>query len=197
MPKGSKQDLVYIEPSSVKAIQDLAREFKKRGDGGALKERLNEEIKKATEPLEAEIKANARGLAFKGTSAGQRERRTTTVSEKGRKRKGIGLRDAMAKGTKTEISYRQGAGAGVRIRLKSSDTSVNVIGRAINRRGKVRHPTRTGKRFSKQGSKWADTVATNGKDWFYGPVPKHRASVTAGVKRAVDDMLKSLARSIG
>ncbi len=192
-----QSELVYVEQSSVRAIQDMAREFKKRGNGKALQKRLNTQIKAATKPLEADIKANARGMQFRGTSAGQRARRTEGVTKTGRKRKGMGLRDALVKGIKTEISYRQSAGAGVRIRLKSSDTEINQLGRTLNRRGFIRHPTRTGYRFSKQGEKWANTAATNARDWFWSPVPKHRAKVTNGVKDAVDDMLDELARDIG
>ena len=192
MPRSTgKQELVYIEPSSVKALQRLARELKERGDGKEVKKRLNRAIKDATAPLERDIKDNARGLTFTGRGSGDRARRTATVTKTGRQRKGIGLRDAMVKGIKTEISYRAGAGAGVRIRLKSSDADVNRIGRAINRRGKVRHPV-----FGDREN-WADTIATNGKDWFYGPVPKHRDDVTREVKRAIDAELNKLARDIG
>ena len=191
MSKGRSGDLVYIEPSSVKALQRVARELKERGDGKALKKELNAEIKEATRPLERAIKANARGLEFRGTSRGERARRTAGVTKTGRARRGKGLRESLEQGIKTEVSYRAGAGAGVRIRLKSSDAEVNRLGSALNRRGKIRHP------LFGNTDHWFDTVASNGKDWFWSPVAEHRDDVVRGVKKAVDRMLDKLARDIG
>lgn len=188
--RASKGDLVYVEPRSVKALQDLAKEFKQRGDGKALKKELNAEIKKATKPLEQAIKANARGLEFTGSGSGQRARRTAGVTRTGRARKGKGLRQSLEAGVKTEISYRAGAGAGVRIRLKSPDAEVNRLGSALNRRGFIRHP------LFGNTDHWYNTQSRNGKDWFFSPVSTHRDDVVRGVKAAVDRMLNRLAKDI-
>jgi len=185
-------DLVYIEPSSVKKLQNLGAEFKRAGaNGKELRKELNAAIKKATGPLERDIKSNARGLTFTGSGSGGRARRTAGVTKTGRTRKGKGLRQSLEQGIKTEVSYRQGAGAGVRIRLKSSDAEVNRLGAALNRRGKIRHP------LVGNTDHWFDTVASNGKGWFWKPVDKHRPAVVRDVKAAVDAMLQKLARRVG
>jgi hypothetical protein len=203
--RAAKGDLVYIEPKSVKALQDLAKEFKQRGDGKALKKELNREIKAATKPLEAAIKANARGMEFanKGLRAegikrdgsfefsSTRSRRTAGVTKTGRERRGKGLRQSLEQGVKTEVSYRAGPGAGVRIRLKSSDPEINQLGRILNRRGFIRHP------LFGDTDHWFNTTARNGKDWFFSPVEKRRDDVVRGVKEAVDRMLNRLAKDIG
>lgn len=187
---GSGSQLVYVEPQSVRALQDLARTFRTHADGKALKKELNKRIKDATKPIVSDMQANARSLAFTKNS-GARARRTAGLTKTGRVRKGKGLRTSLAAGIKTEISYRSGAGAGVRIRLKSSDTEVNQLGAALNRRGKIRHPLFGNTDY------WYDTTASNAKDWFYRPVDKHRAQVVAGVKEAIDDTLRQIARDIG
>lgn len=190
-PRRGQGELVYVEPSSVKALQRLAGEFKKASNGKALKKELTTEIKKATKPLEQDIKANARNMAFKGSGNGARARRTAGVTRTGRTRKGKGLRDSLVAGVKTEVSYRAGAGAGVRIRLKSSDAEINRLGRTLNTRGYIRHPL-----FGDEDH-WYNTTSSNARDWFWKPVPKHRANVTRGVKRAIDRALDKIAKDIG
>jgi hypothetical protein len=194
--KGKGPSLVYIEPSSVKGLQEYARLLKGREGGAKLRKDLRRAIERETRPLVDDMKAEAEGLQFKGTASGQRASRTASLTKTGKVRKGtgLGLRQAMSRGIKTETSISTGNGAGVRIRLKSNDPDVNRLGRSLNSRGKVRHPTRTGPRFSQQGDKWADTVAADGKGWFYRPVDKHRPKVTAGVRRVIEDMVRQLSR---
>lgn len=189
MASRREDSLVYIDPRSVKELQALGKALAAKADGKALKKALTKELKAATKPMVTEMQANARALAFASTSTrtGQRARRTAGVTKTGRTKRGIGLRDAMAKSIKTEVLYGA-TSAGIRVRSRSTAEGVNGIARQINRLGKVRHPV-----FGNR-EKWADTLTRNGKGWFTRAGDKHQDDVVAGVKKVLAKWTRSLTK---
>lgn len=186
--KGKGQDLVYIEPTSVKALQHLAAELGKAGNGKELKKALNKRLRTAVEPMRKEQQAAARGLQFKSTTS-RRAKRTAGVTATGRARKGKGLRQEMAQTIRTTVS--NGRYAGVRVQQRSTDTDVNRIAKALNKSGKVRHP------LFGDTNHWYDTSAPNAKGWFYEAFDRRGREITGEVRKVLDSELEALARRIG
>lgn len=188
MARKSDRDLVYVEPSSVRALQRAAEEIASRGDGKDRKKRLNAALRQAVDPMRKDQQAAARGLNFGSNRSSARARRTAGVTKTGRARKGKGLRQEIAQTIRTTIST--GRYAGVRVQQRSRDRSVNGIAKSINRRGYVRHPL-----FGDKGH-WYNTTATNGVGWFYQPFERRGPAIVNDVKRVLDKELADLARDI-
>ena len=187
MAKGKGQDLVYVDPNSVKALQKVAAELSSRADGKALKKELNKRLRTAVEPMRKDQQQAARDLAFSNKPS-RRARRTAGVTATGRARKGKGLRQEMAQTIRTTVST--GKYAGVRVQQRSTDRDVNRIAKALNRQGKVRHP------LFGDTNHWYDTVAANAKGWFYAPFDRRSRQVTDEVRQVLDQQMKDLARDI-
>lgn len=189
MPKGSGgQDLVYVEPSSVKALQHLAAELNKQANGKELKKALNKRLRTAVEPMRKDQQQSARDLTFRST-ASRRAKRTTGITSTGRVRKGKGLRQEMAQTIRTTVS--NGKYAGVRVQQRSTDRDVNRIAKSLNKRGKVRHP------LFGNTDHWYDTSAPNAKGWFYRAFDRRGREITAEVRKVLDEQMQALARRVG
>lgn len=189
--RGSSSALVYVDPDSVKALQDLSKVIRASADRKELTKALNKEIRKAAEPMRADIATAAEKLTFQSTSkaGASRGRRTGRTLKSGKFKAGRGLRKSIAVGVRTQISTGANT-AGVRVRLASKDPEVNLLGKRLNQKGAVRHPLFGDK------DHWYETRATGSKGWFYSAAAPHRTIVSTRIKRVLDEWTRDLARKI-
>jgi hypothetical protein len=189
--KGSTSALVYVDPDSVKALQDLSKVIRASADRKELTKALNKEIRKAAEPMRADIATAAEKLTFRSTSkaGASRARRTGRTLKSGKFKAGRGLRKSISIGVRTQISTGANT-AGVRVRLASKDPEVNLLGKRLNQKGRIRHPLFGDK------DHWYETTATGSRNWFYDAAYPHRELVSRRIRKVLSDWTTDLARRI-
>jgi hypothetical protein len=189
--KGSTSALVYVDPDSVKALQDLSKTIRASADRKELTKALNKQIRAAAEPMRRDVAEAAERLTFQRTSkaGASRGRRTGRTLKSGKFKAGRGLRQSIAVGVRTQISTGANT-AGVRVRLASKDPEVNLLGKRLNQKGRIKHPL-----FGKGEVKY-ETVATGSRNWFYDAAYPHRELVSRRVHKVLSDWTNDLARRI-
>ena len=179
----SAKDLIYVEEAGLKALQHAQNELKKSAESRQLTAMLNKRIRVAADPIKTDIKNSAKHLTFTSTSR-QGGSRANRYSKKAR-----GLREEMSFGIKIRID--KGANtAGVRILEDHPKTEINRLARAINSKGRIRHPLFGNK------DRWYMTKTTNGQGWFDKPGQSHLPRVTADINAVVVDFTNEIARKI-
>ncbi len=202
---GRGGSLVYIEPKSVKALQETTKVLREMADtkgSKSLLAQMNKELRQAVEPMRRDIAQAAEGLDFERTSkqgggygskarskkakgfGAKRELKDKTKGERGR-----GLRATMAKGIRTQINRGKNT-TGIRVRQAASDADVNRIGKALDRKGQVRHPLFGDK------DHWYATKATNGKGWFTETGERRLPWIRRDVEKVLDAWVSRLASRI-
>ena len=202
MSSKGKPDLVYVDEKSVKALQNLAKTINAQATKrpSPLTKRLNAEIRKAAEPMRRDIARAGGDITFKRSSrsSSSRSKRGGKMLKRGFKA-GKGLRQEIKAAPAVKID-NSAYSAGVRVRMASKKKDVNAIGKAINYDGFVRHPNRSGKRFSQSNADkkngWSNTETTNGKGWFYRGAAPHMRTVPGKVAKVLDEWTRNLAREI-
>lgn len=189
--KGSTSALVYVDPDSVKALQNLSKTIRASADRKELTKALNKQIRAAAEPMRRDIAQAADNLTFERTSkaGASRGRRTGRTLKSGKFKAGKGLRKSISAGVRTQISTGANT-AGVRVRLASKDPDVNLLGKRLNQKGKIRHPLFGDK------DHWYETVAAGSRNWFYDAAYPHRELVSRRVRKVLTDWTNDLARRI-
>jgi hypothetical protein len=185
------KNLVYIDEKGLQQLQRAQAMIAKTANSKELTKRLNAKIRVAAKPIETDLKKAAQDLNFTSTSraGGSRANRNSRKLKSGKWKQGRGLREDMAFGIKTKVS-KSASSAGVRILENHPQTAVNRIARAINSKGRVRHPLFGNKDY------WYMTKTTNGKGWFDKTGVKHVPHVRAYVNTIVRDFTDDLARKI-
>ena len=185
-------DLMYVEEAGLKALQHAQDELKKSAQSRQLTAMLNKRIRVAADPIKTDIKSSAKQLTFTSTSrqGGSRGNRNSKQSKKtGKWKKARGLREEMSFGIKIRID--KGANtAGVRILEDHPKTEINRLARAINSKGRIRHPLFGNK------DRWYMTKTENGQGWFDKPGQSHLPRVTADINAVVVDFTNEIARKI-
>lgn len=184
------KNLVYIDEKGLQQLQRAQKMIAKTANSKELTKRLNAKLRIAAKPIEVDLKKAAQDITFTSTS-----RKGKSRSERGAKqlktkvRQGRGLRAEMEFGIKTKVS-KGASSAGVRILEANPQTEVNRIARAINSKGRVRHPLFGNK------DRWYMTKTSNGKGWFDKTGQNRLPSVRAYVNTIVRDFSDDLARKI-
>lgn len=159
----------------------------------AIRRELSASIKKATTPLETDLKAAVMGLASKGVAGGghaQRSAHSAGRSARGLPTKQTGLRKNIAKGVTRKITLA-GYRTGVRVKVDTKYLPANQRGLPkLMNKGSWRHPAGYGRN---RGSVWvAQTVTPKG--WWDNTVkihaPKVIAEIEAAATKAVESALK-------
>ena len=188
----SAKDLIYVEEAGLKALQHAQNELKKSAESRQLTTMLNKRIRVAADPIKTDLKNTAEKITFTSTSraGASRSRRNRKQNKKSGKWKNAkGLRQEMSTGIKIRID--KGANtAGVRILEANASTEVNRLARAINSKGRIRHPLFGDKNH------WYMTKTSNGLGWFDNAGRSHLPKVTADIKAVVVDFTNEIARKI-
>jgi len=185
--------LVYIEPASVRALQETTRVLRSMADtkhSKSLLKEMNKEIREAVQPVVDDQAKAARGMNFQRTSkqGGSRAARTARTLKSGKVKRGRGLREEMARSIRIQIS-RGANSTGVRIRHASRDADVNVIARRLDSKGKVRHPLFGNK------AHWYETQS-DGIGWFTATGERRLPWVRRNLSEVLDRWVRDLARGI-
>jgi len=186
------KNLVYVEEAGLKALQHAQQELQKSAQSKELTKRLNAKIRVAAEPIKADMKNEAEHLTFTSTSrqGGSRANRYSKKSKKtGKWKQARGLRQEMSFGIKVRIDKGANS-AGVRILEDNPKTEINRLARAINSKGRIRHPLFGNK------DRWYMTKTTNGQGWFDKTGQSHLPKVTSDINAVVVDFTNDLARKI-
>ena len=188
----SAKDLIYVEEAGLKALQHAQNELKKSAESRQLTTMLNKRIRVAADPIKTDLKNTAEKITFTSTSraGASRSRRNRKQNKKSGKWKNAkGLRQEMSTGIKIRID--KGANtAGVRILEANASTEVNRLARAINSKGRIRHPLFGDKNH------WYMTKTSHGLGWFDNAGRSHLPKVTADIKAVVVDFTNEIARKI-
>ncbi len=185
-------NLVYVEEDGLKALQRAQNELQKSAQSKELTKRLNAKIRVAAEPIKTDMKNTAEKITFTSTSraGATRSRRNRKKNKKSGKWKNAkGLRQEMSTGIKIRIDKGANS-AGVRILEDNASTEVNRLARAINSKGRIRHPLFGNK------DRWYMTKTTNGQGWFDKTGQSHLPKVTSDINAVVVDFTNDLARKI-
>lgn len=194
--------LVYVEPASVAKMAEIGRILQRAGkaERKRLTKEMNDDIRRSTKPIVDDLKSAAMGLNFanSGSRTKSRSQRTARTLKSGKVKAGKSLRQTMAQGVKVKTST--GKWAGVRIKMDPSGkdrADVQSIAAELNFKGFVRHPTRTGPRFSQENrEKWSNTGATNGKGWWSKTAEPHLPRVRRSLQTVLDHHVSRIAREI-
>jgi hypothetical protein len=159
-------------------FQRVARNLKAAGRGD-LARKMGQEMKQAVEPARLEMQSNVRALRSSGGRGGAsaraaraahtlRKRRNLTDRARLKAFRGSGLRETVARATRTTASAGSRS-ASVRIRAAQAQMppSQRKLPRLLNR-GHWRHPV--------FGGRWTAQKASPA-GWFDRPAKKHRPKV--------------------
>ena len=186
------KNLVYVEEDGLKALQRAQQQLQKSAQSRELTAMLNKRIRTAAEPIKTDMKNTAEKITFTSTSraGATRSKRNRTQNKKSGKWKNAkGLRQEMSTGIKIRIDKGANS-AGVRILEANASTEVNRLARAINSKGRIRHPLFGDKNH------WYMTKTSNGQGWFDNAGRSHLPKVTADIKAVVVDFTNEIARKI-